>query len=687
MRSDTPDERLSRFGDPIWELQPAHPDAHQGVWAVHWTKFPAELVLPLKTVCLALLDHPVPASRAVRTGTDLLAVQTISHHTHYLRVLAEWMNGRGLTRLCELTDQHLDAYRTHVLALACPVLRKRHLLNTVVLAHAYRDLLPESCRMATHAPWGGASGDTLVVVPPTPKVNKTPRIASETMDALLGWSLRMLEDIGPDIAGAWRTYQQLRQGAHPSQTEFTGVPIRQRLAMFLAAARRNGAALPGKRDTDGRVVLDERHLCRLLGLDTSYRSLRSARQRRMVAETGLPLADGCVLDSTITGSIDGRPWRDQPITTQELPDLVRYLTAALFVIVCYLSGLRPGEALNLRRGCRDVNPDTGELLLVGRRGKGRGRTPLIGTDLADDELTRPWVVVQPVHDAVALLEQLTPHALLFPPIYGPARRRRAEVHARTTHYMARDIDAFIDWVNRTFTQVDGSAPIPADPTKRLHVARFRRTLAYFIVRRPRGLIAAALQYGHVATKVTLSYAGDADTGWMDDLAIERLELVLEQIGQDRARLDDGEHVSGPSAAEYRARIERAAGFAGRVVTSVRNAERLLARTDPNVHHGQGMTCVWTKETAACRKAKLAMGLPDVDAPDDTECRSTCVNLAYTDRDIQQLTDRLPALEAHASDPLAPSPLRDRAAAQAAAVRAVIDQHEQTRPQRTTETEG
>ncbi|MGH3866773.1 MAG: hypothetical protein ACRDQ4_11665 [Pseudonocardiaceae bacterium] len=64
---------------------------------------------------------------------------------------------------------------------------------------------------------------------------------------------------------------------------------------------------------------------------------------------------------------------------------------------------------------------------------------------------------------------------------------------------------------------------------------------------------------------------------MDDLAIEKLELVLEQIGQDRALLDDGEHVSGPSAAEYRVRIERAAGFAGRVVTSVRNAERLLAR--------------------------------------------------------------------------------------------------------------
>jgi len=40
---------------------------------------------------------------------------------------------------------------------------------------------------------------------------------------------------------------------------------------------------------------------------------------------------------------------------------------------------------------------------------------------------------------------------------------------------------------------------------------------------------------------------------MDDLAIERLEMVVEQTGDDLALLEGGEHVSGPSAAEYRAR--------------------------------------------------------------------------------------------------------------------------------------
>ncbi|MFC9833712.1 hypothetical protein ACFVKB_07810 [Rhodococcus sp. NPDC127530] len=680
IRPGTPAEQLSRFGDPIWALQPAQPDDHQGVWAVHWAKFPDALVLPLKTVCLALLDHPVPAQRAILTGANLLAVQTISQTTYQLRVLAVWMAGRGLTRLSELTDRQLDAYRTHVLSADFPAIRKRQLLNTIVLVHAYRDLLPEPCQLATSAPWGGASGDNLVKLPRAPRVNKTPRIAAETMEALLAWSLRMVENIGPDIVDAWRNHQQILQGSHPSQARFVGLPIRQRLAVFLSDGVREGTALPGKHRSDGELKLDESHLCRLLGLNPSYERLSSDRQRRMVAESGLPLTEYPVHGTTITGTINGRPWRNRPITTKELPHLVRFLTAAGFVIVCYLSGLRPGEALNLRRGCRATDPDTGELLLLGRRGKGQGRTPLVdvGDRDIDDPWARPWVVVQPVHDAIALLEQLTPHPLIFPPTYGRTPLRAAETHTRTGHYIAQDIGAFIDWINHNVTTSDGSVPIPSDPTRHLHVSRFRRTLAHFIVRRPRGLIAAALQYGHLATKITLSYAGDADTGWMDSLAIERLELVLEQIGQDRAFLDDGEHVSGPAAEEYKTRVARAAAFAGQVVTGVRNSERLLAHADPNVHHGDGMTCVWTKETAACRKAKLAMGLPDSDAPDDSECRTNCVNLAYTDRDIQHLRERLPTLTTHADDPLAPRPLRDRAAAQAAALRTTIEKHEQSR---------
>jgi hypothetical protein len=58
------------------------------------------------------------------------------------------------------------------------------------------------------------------------------------------------------------------------------------------------------------------------------------------------------------------------------------------------------------------------------------------------------------------------------------------------------------------------------------------------------LIAAALQYGHVRSRVTLAYAGEADTSWLDDVLIERLEMVVDQTNNDLEHLHDGEHVSG-----------------------------------------------------------------------------------------------------------------------------------------------
>ncbi|WP_406320159.1 hypothetical protein [Streptomyces sp. NBC_01637] len=121
-------------------------------------------------------------------------------------------------------------------------------------------------------------------------------------------------------------------------------------------------------------------------------------------------------------------------------------------------------------------------------------------------------------------------------------------------------------------------------------------------------------------------------------------------------------------------MERTASFEGRVVTSAGSAERLLEQTDPAIYHGQGMTCVWRAATAACRKAKLALGLPDDDTPDESECRSSCANLAYTDRDIEHVQRRRERHQADAADPLVPKPRRDRAAAQAAQLSRIIDRH-------------
>lgn len=672
---------LSRFGDEVWHLKPAHPDAHVSLPPLSWQRFPPGLVPAFKAFFLAALDHPYPAGPGVQRPGERASVATFHYWFTDLRLFAHWLTSRGIAQLCEVTDQDLEAYRGHVLGLARAAGRKADMLAVIRTLWLYRSHLPAPARLATAYPWAGASAKNLVALPPPGRENKTPRIAPATMDGLLAWVLRMIEHAGPDIRDAWLEYRQLDCGIHPSQAGYSGT-LGDRLPVFLERTRQAGGCLPGRPDGHGGAAVNFGHILRLAGIPEARRAGLTAAQGKLIAEAGLPVAAGTYLGS-ITGRINGRPWRQTPITAGELPTLVRLLFAAGFITVCYLSGMRPGEALNLARGCRDTDPETGELLVRGRRGKGFDRTPYAP---AAADPGRAWTVVTSVHTAIALLEDLADGPFLFPasPV-SPHALRPNHANARSCAAINKDIDDFVTWVNTAFCRADGTLPIPPDPTKHLHATRLRRTLAYFIVRRPRGLIAAALQYGHVHAKVTLSYAGDADTSWMNDLAVERLEMVLEQIEQDTALLGSGEHVSGPAAQEYRSRVGCSARFAGQVISQVRNIERLLTQADPGIHHGEAMTCVWHAPTAACRQARLEAGLPASESPEEAECRSGCRNLAYTDRDIGRQRTQAAAWQAQAADPMAPQPLRDRAAALAGRAQAIIGRHEDG--QNTPEAEG
>ncbi|MCQ8195350.1 hypothetical protein [Streptomyces rugosispiralis] len=116
---------------------------------------------------------------------------------------------------------------------------------------------------------------------------------------------------------------------------------------------------------------------------------------------------------------------------------------------------------------------------------------------------------------------------------------------------------------------------------------------------------------------------------MDDVYLETLELVVEQTERDAQLLEKGEHVSGPAT---------------------------------------------RRETAACRKARLDAGLPAEDGPNVGECRSSCANIVYIDRNIAVQRRLHTQWEAAAADPLSPRPLRDRAAALAESCRVIIAAH-------------
>jgi integrase len=656
----------SRFGDDQWDLSAARPDVHRTRSLIHWESFPAQFTMPAKMIVLAMLDHPCPADMFAGAAGLNLAIDTINARARSIRILCEWLADRGIGSLDRAGDRELDGYLAYVRALSVSATRKNELLAAVSTIFGFREHVPPPCRLATQAPWDGAAAHELVRTGRALRENSTPRIDAATMEALLGWSLRTIEELAPDIIAAWNTYRQLRAGTHASQQRYAGLPFSRRLGAYLDSLTETGQQLPGLTRQDGTITPNWNHVARLVGMPGSKVPDDIKEHARSIG-TQPGAVIGCA--SATTGT---RPWRLAPITAEEIRQLVRHLVTACFVVISYLSGMRPGEVLNLRRGCRIRDENASTLLVCGLRGKGRGRTK--------DGSARTWVVVTPVHAAIAVLEQLSAHDLLFPAtiVLDRTAVREPKISARTTVRVGEDIECFTAWVNQTFT--GGTAlPIPPDPAGQIQPRRFRRTLAYFIVRQPRGLIATALQYGHVSTRVTMSYAGICDTSWTNDLAVERLELIIDQADGDWSLLQAHEHVSGASAAEYRARVQRAARFAGRVVSNARSAERLLGTADPAIYHGEAMTCVWRAETAACRTARIEAGLPLNSTPEESECRPGCRNLAYTDRDIDQISIQAAALRQRAGDPLAPRPIRDRAAARTARLQEIIDRHEATRP--------
>ncbi|MET8680053.1 hypothetical protein ABZW18_21330 [Streptomyces sp. NPDC004647] len=347
---------------------------------------------------------------------------------------------------------------------------------------------------------------------------------------------------------------------------------------FLARLSDEGGSLPGRRTDDGTLEVNWSHLTRLLDTSANYFGI-GRPSRRIVQESGLPICERILLDTPITGRVGQQPWRTERIAYDEVQHLCRLLTMACFIVVSYLSGALPPVVLNLERGCITYDEAARLWLMNGRRWK--GATDEDGTKIPEgEERHDPWTVIELVARAVSVLERLHDRRLLFPVLLderrnvGGSAARRRPGQALTGSAMGEDITQFIAWVN-AYCDSRGwnQERIPDDPAGVISPSRFRRTLAWHIVRRPRGLVACAIQYSHVNVAITLGY-GTYESGFPDDHAYEQWLSSLEQLAEDEERLAKGEHVSGPAAYTYRHRVHGAnARFAGRVLTTRRAGPR------------------------------------------------------------------------------------------------------------------
>lgn len=674
-RSLRPDARLSessRFADDTWDLGPAVHEGHERGPVLHWRRIHPTFRRAFKEYVYVLLNEENPPG-LTRGSVHRLAPKTIYSDMIGLAAFAEWLADRGFENLSQVTEPHLDRWLAHVTALPAEdaSLRvKRPMLLCVQRLAIHRDLLRESDRLPVRLVWDGESVDALLNAPKRDRSgNLTPRINEPTMNAILQWSLLITEQVGPQVAALLREQRenptadsQVRAPVTGPrwQTRTTSDEARSRLRTYIETLAADGGALPGK--ADGTIHWSEVSIAAGLRPATLY---KGEHLREAVLEADLPIAvpnHGTVRIDLPTGSVTIALAHRQDLATWN-----RLVHAAAFVVIAYLSGMRPGEVLNLKRDCVERDTRLGLIKVWGRAWKGVTEG---GAKVAEgQERPVPWIVTDSVADTIALLESLTPHDFLFPTTYNNNSQRKAEHNSRLGAAMNDDIRDFIDWVNDTFSGPNQPA-IPTDDHP-IHAARFRRTLAWFVVRRPRGLVAAAVQYGHLFTNITMGYAGYADAGWLDDLALERLFAAVDQAREDERLLSEGEQVSGVAAAQYVTRVRGAARtFEGRTITAVRQARQLLEREDLQVFHGEGMTCVFNLLTAACAPNQHdARPTPDLPG-----CVSTCRNLAHTDRDIDDKRRERAQNEQEIADGLTPEPLRERLRARNHHLTETIDAH-------------
>ncbi|WP_234790332.1 hypothetical protein [Mycolicibacterium mucogenicum] len=459
---------LSLFGDDRWYLSAAMFEEHGTAASLNFASIPAPLRMAAKHYIWQLInrDYPVPF---LRYGEERASIRTVVSSWSAFKAFTAWLHGQKITEFAQVDADLLDAYVNDLAAQQIPMNHRFRRVWEVRRLWSYRSVLPENMRLPEARPWHDDAPHELFGAKRGYRGNRTPRIAENTMQALLFWSLQFVENFATDILAAHAESCRLKSRAPEARRSADGIGVRPpmgqaeaRMADYLERLRERGGSLPGKVGPDGVAQLDWRHLAMVVECGLRAHSARTP-VGQMVLASGLPIADHAYLDTPITAELDGRPWRETPVIHQDAHGLAQLLSTACMIVIAYLSGARPGEVLNLRRGCIEHDASADMWLMSGVFFKNavdvNGNKIPGGTRRQD-----PWVVVKPVADAVAVLERLHEHDLLFPAHIVTRRRERSVLRAgeaRAGSVANENIRHFVTWVN-DYAGRRGRPGIPAE---------------------------------------------------------------------------------------------------------------------------------------------------------------------------------------------------------------------------------
>lgn len=626
LRPGTVIEETSRFADEIWRLEPAILQQHQCALALDFTTLPVRWRPVVKELCLATLSGPLPP------GETRLSIDSTYRLFTELKRFFAWLDTRTpapgrplIPTLAELTGADLEDFQRHLLAVLANPSARYSTRRAVRFLWRYRHNL--DCDGLSFDPrhvdgWGEVDGRGRAE-------NATDRIPEAVLGPMVAWSVRFIDDFAPDILAVDQHRRILRDPARlgrPGVGTGAAAALRRLLDEHLAQRR----PLPGHR---GRPNMH--HLAATLGCHS--KTLARYRPEIDAAAAVVGISAHSTFDVPITGRLDGQPWIDAIATDhridQGLATLARLLQTACYVLVAYLSGMRDSEIKHLRRDCVRVERDAD-----GRPYRWRVQSLAFKGERDPSGVPATWVIGQTAARAISVLERLQPPEtdLLFKclpqgPGTGPASgATNAAMASATTN---DQLNAMADWINDYCAAHGRTDGIPAVSGRRWRIktSQFRRTLAWFIARRPGGTIAGAIHYRHLSIQMFEGYAGTSDSGFRAEVESEQALARGEHL---LGMIDAHEHteLAGPAASEAARRLEAfddQSRFQGTVVTDRHRLRRLMQRQDPAVYPGTYVTCIHDQAKALCTHAQDSSGKlhPDLAGCRPFQCRNVTLTLS------------------------------------------------------------
>ncbi|MFB7229629.1 hypothetical protein ACFCY9_18070 [Streptomyces fimicarius] len=317
---------LSRFADDRWHLTPAIFEDHTKAVSLNFAPVPAAWRLEVKHYVWQLLNLPETRSMRHARG-ERLAPLSIANLFPNLKAFVRWLNRHGLTSFAQVTTAHLDRYLADLQDAHIGLDRKYRRVGEVRRLWSHCEVFPTCLRLPAAPPWNGEDPRDLFQQVRQDLENRTPRIFERTMQTLLLWALRFVEDFAADILSAHAEHTRLHERSpeillrspnRQQQDSRQPGQLRREVIAYLKRLRSTGGHLPGHTAEDGRVQIDWRHIERLFACSAGIRRNGTGR---LITESGLPISPGIPLDTPVTGLLDGTPWRTAPVDYHEAPQL------------------------------------------------------------------------------------------------------------------------------------------------------------------------------------------------------------------------------------------------------------------------------------------------------------------------------------------------------------------------------